>query len=60
MVQVGTKNGGWMPMVKQIKVRGDPHLLRHYQNVSNEIFQIDSRFDDSRHRPMLLSHQSRP
>lgn len=49
-----------MPMVKQMKVRGDPHLLRHYQNVSNEIFQIDSRFDDSRHRPMLLSHQSRP
>lgn len=60
MVQVGRRNDGWMLMVKQMKVRGDPHLLQGYQDISNERIQVNSRFDDSRYRPMLFSHQSRP
>lgn len=59
MAQVGTEAGDWMLMVKLMEVRDDPHLLRHYQKVSNENTKVDSRFDNSRYRPMFLSHQSR-
>lgn len=58
-MQVGTEAGGWMLMVKLMEVRDDSHLLRHYQKVSNEMTKVDSRFDNSRYRPMFLSNQSR-